>query len=41
MTMNNEIESTVELAMDNTDLRCLLDAEILLIAGGDTIVGLY
>ena len=39
--MENQIETTVELAQDQVDFRALLDIEILSIGGGDTIVGLY
>ena len=39
--MENQIETTVELAQHQVDFRALLDIEILSIGGGDTIVGLY
>ena len=39
--MDKQIETTVELAQDQTDFRALLDVEILSIGGGDVIVGLY
>ena len=39
--MENQIETTVELAQDQIDFRSLLDTEILLIAGGEAIVGFY
>ena len=39
--MEKQIESSVELAEDQIDLRSLLDTEILLIAGGEAIVGFY
>ena len=39
--MENQIEPTVELAQDQIDFRSLLDTEILLIAGGEAIVGFY
>ena len=39
--MENQIETTVELTQDQIDFRSLLDTEILLIAGGEAIVGFY
>ena len=39
--MERQIESSVELAEDQIDFRSLLDTEILLIAGGEAIVGFY
>ena len=39
--MEMQIETTVDLAQDQTDFRALLDIEILSIGGGDVIVGLY
>ena len=39
--MNNQIETTVDLAQDQIDFRPLLDVEIVSIGGGETIVGLY
>ena len=39
--MHTQIETTVELTQDQIDFRSLLDTEILLIAGGEAIVGFY
>ena len=39
--MDKQIETTVELAQNVVDLRALLDTEIVLIAGGEFLVGLY
>ena len=39
--MEKQIESPVELAQSQIDFRSLLDTEILLIAGGEAIVGFY
>ena len=39
--MEKQIETSVELAQDQIDLRALLATEILLIAGGEFLVGLY
>ena len=39
--MEKQIESAVELAQNQIDFRSLLDTEILLIAGGEAIVGFY
>ena len=39
--MEMQIETTVDLAQDQTYFRALLDIEILSIGGGDVIVGLY
>ena len=39
--MEKQIETTVELAQDQIDLRALLDIEIVSIGGGETVVGLY
>ena len=39
--MEKQIDTTVELAQDQIDLRALLATEILLIAGGEFAVGLY
>ena len=38
--MEKQIETTVELAQDQIDLRALLSTEIVLIGGGDYMVGL-
>ena len=38
--MEKQIETTVELAQDQIDLRALLNTEIVLIGGGDYMVGL-
>ncbi len=39
--MDKQLDTTVELNQDQFNLRDLLDTEIVLIGGGDTIVGLY
>ena len=39
--MEKQIDTAVELAQDQIDLRALLATEILLIAGGEFLVGLY
>jgi len=39
--MDKQLDTTVELTQDQFNLRDLLDTEIVLIGGGDTIVGLY
>ena len=39
--MENQIETSVELAQGQIDFRSLLDTEVLLIAGGEAIVGFY
>ena len=39
--MDKHIETSVELAQDQVDLRTLLDTEILSIGGGEFAVGLY
>ena len=39
--MENQIETSVELVQDQGDFRSLLETEILLIAGGEAIVGFY
>ena len=39
--MDKQLDTTVELTQDQISLRDLLDTEIVLIGGGDTIVGLY
>ena len=39
--MDKQIETTIELAQDQVDLRPLLDIEILSIGGGDAVFGLY
>ena len=39
--MEQQVETTAELAQDQVDLRALLQTEILLIAGGDGVFGLY
>ena len=39
--MEKQIEYAVELAQNQIDFRSLLDTEILLIAGGEAIVGFY
>jgi len=39
--MDKQLDTTVELTQDRFNLRDLLAAEIALIGGGDTIVGLY
>ena len=39
--MEKQIESAVELDQNQIDFRSLLDTEILLIAGGEAIVGFY
>ena len=38
--MEKQVETTVELAQDQIDLRALLNTEIVLIGGGDYMVGL-
>ena len=39
--MDKQLDTTVEITQDQFDLRDLLATEIVLIGGGDTIVGLY
>jgi len=39
--MDKQLDTTVELTQAQLNLRDLLDTEIVLIGGGDTIVGLY
>jgi len=39
--MDKQLDTIVELNQDQFNLRDLLDTEIVLIGGGDTIVGLY
>ena len=39
--MEKQIETSVELAENFVDLRTLLDTEIVLIGGGEYLVGLY
>ena len=39
--MDKQIETTVELAQNVVDLRALLDTEIVLVSGGEYLVGLY
>ncbi len=39
--MDKQLDTTIELSDEQLALRSLLDTEILLIGGGDTIVGLY
>ena len=38
--MEKQIETTVELAQDQIDLRALLNTEIVLIGGGEYALGL-
>ena len=39
--MENQIETAVELAQDQMDVRALLAVEVLLVGGGEFQVGLY
>ena len=39
--MENQIETTVQLAQDFGDFRTLLDTEILLIGGGEVAINVY
>ena len=39
--MEKQLETTAELVQNIVDLRALLDTEIVLIAGGEFLVGLY
>ena len=39
--MENQIETTVELAQEQAEFRTLLNTEILLIGGGEVAVSVY
>lgn len=39
--MEKHTETTVELALDQIDVRALLAVEVLLVSGGEFQVGLY
>ena len=39
--MENQIETTLELAQEQADFRALLNTEILLIGGGEVAVSVY
>ena len=39
--MENQIETSVELAQDQVDFRALLDIEIVSIGGGEAVGTLY
>ena len=39
--MEKQIETTVQLAQEQIDLRALLDMEVMLIGGGAEVVSFY
>ena len=39
--MEKQLETTAELVQNVVDLRALLDTEIVLVSGGEYLVGLY